>query len=210
MIVRSVNVGKPVVIAHDGKETSTAIHKQAAAGRVYLGTLNFVGDQQADLVHHGGPEKAVCVYSHDRYGHWEQELGKPLGVASFGENLTVEGLTEETAHIGDVYQVGEATVQVCQPRIPCFKLGLRLGVPDMPARVIAAGYTGFYLRVLKEGHVAAGDRLTLVSRPANAPTIALANRIFHHEKDDLDGARTLLAAEGLAAVWRKKLEKRLK
>lgn len=208
--VRALNVGAVKSYGYEGKSVDTAFFKRPVAGPVLLTSLGFAGDQQADQVHHGGPEKAALLYSFAHYAYWEQELGKDPGPAALGENLTVEGLTEETACIGDVYRIGQtAVVQVCQPRIPCFKTNIRQGIPDMLARVSDTGFTGFYVRVLTEGPVAAGDELTLLSRPAGAPTIAEANHIMHRDRDNMAAAERLLAAEGLAEVWRTILLRRL-
>lgn len=209
MIIRWLNVGTAQTADYRGNQVQSAIFKQPVSGPLYLSKMQFAGDQQADMVHHGGPDKAVCVYPYTHYPYWERELDRMLAPSAFGENLTVEGLTEETVCIGDRYQIGDATVQVAQPRIPCYKLSMKHGVPDLDRRVIDAGYTGFYLRVLTEGHVAPGDRWVLLSRPENAPTIAEVNRVLHHDKENLEAARAQVDAEGLAEVWRTFLHKRI-
>lgn len=205
----SLNVGKPQEVQYRKKEITTGIHKKPVSNPVFLSVLNFEGDGQADLEHHGGREKAVCVYLYEHYPYWEKELGKPLHFSSFGENLTLQGMTEDEFCIGDSFQMGEAVVQVSQPREPCFKLSLVHGRNDMPLLVRNTGYTGFYFRVLKEGLVSPSDHLQHISRPKLAITVTEANRLMHHDKDDWEGIRTLLKVDELSEDWRKSLLKRL-
>jgi MOSC domain-containing protein YiiM len=210
MIVRSVNVGTPAPMQAGERAFMTAIRKEPRLGPLWLSPLGFEGDQQADLRYHGGPDQAALVYAHEHYPYWRESLGFDLAPGAFGENLTVEGLTEESACIGDIYRIGGAAVQVTCPRIPCFKLAVRLGVPDMIERVSALARGGLYLRVLEEGAVAAGDTAKLQSRPPGAPTVAETFRIRVLEPANLAGARRLLAAEGLSETWRRAMRKRLK
>ncbi|MCU6709168.1 MOSC domain-containing protein [Paenibacillus sp. J5C_2022] len=208
-IIRSLNVGKPAALSFRGKEVMTGIVKQSVQDRVYLSQLNFEGDGQANLKHHGGVDKAVCVYAHEHYPYWERELNRALSMGAFGENLTTEGLLEDDVCIGDVFQLGEAKVQISQPRQPCFKLSVKYGLPELPLQVQNTGYTGYYFRVLQEGHVGSGDMLTLVQRDTAELTVAYANEIMHHDKSNAEGMRKLLAVDGLSASWRKTFEKRL-
>lgn len=207
--IRSLNVGKPLDLQFGKKEVTTGIHKKPVAEPVYLTIVNFEGDGQADLVNHGGRDKAVCAYPSEHYPHWELELGKPSEVGAFGENLTLHGITEDELCIGDSFQIGEAVIQVSQPRQPCFKLSLIHDRKDMPVLIQNTGYTGFYFRVLKEGVVSPSDELVHISRPALAITVKEANRLMHHAKDDLDGARKILQLEELSASWRKTFNKRI-
>lgn len=221
MIVRSLQVGAITTHEYEGRDVPTGFFKHQAEGPRLLGRLGFEGDQQADLKAHGGPDKAALIYPWEHYAYWSrllgqepgQELGQArgqsqeLGPAFMGENLTVEGLTEEAACIGDVYRLGEALVQVSQPRVPCFKVNIRSGRPDMLQLAMDSLYTGYYVRVLEEGRVAAGDRFTLVRRPAGAPTVAWANQIRHREKGNVSALQRLLAAEGLADAWREPVRK---
>ncbi len=209
MIIRSLNVGLPRSLEWKGKTVNSSIFKEPVLKPVSLDELNFAGNGQADLVNHGGPDKAVNAYFAAHYPYWEQELGRTLTPGAFGENLTLAGATEADVCIGDVWRAGGAVLQVSQPRIPCYKLAARHGVDDLPERVIATGYTGFYFRVLTPGVVAPGDMLELVQRPAAAISVAVANRIMHHDKQDWAGVRALLAAAGLAAAWREMLSTRL-
>ncbi|MBY0009371.1 MOSC domain-containing protein [Paenibacillus typhae] len=162
MEVISLNVGKPVTVDYRGKPLETGIYKLPAEGPVRLHALGFDGDGQADLVNHGGVNRAVCVYPIEHYTFWEEHLGKKLAYSAFGENITVSGLLETEVCIGDVYEIGTALLQVSQPRFPCFKLSQKHGANDMPAKVLSTGYSGFYFRVLREGAVGAGDTVVKV------------------------------------------------
>ncbi|HTY42908.1 MAG TPA: MOSC domain-containing protein [Thermoanaerobaculia bacterium] len=167
----SVNVGRPRVIELAGHHVTTGIFKEPVASRVRIGRTNVEGDSQADLLVHGGPDKAVYAYDLSAYAHWRAALARDLDDGTFGENLTVEGLPETEVRIDDVYRVGTARLQVTQPRSPCYKLSLRMGLPDFGVRFLESRRTGFYLRVLEEGEVGAGDAILLESRDRHAPTI---------------------------------------
>ncbi|NRR23375.1 MOSC domain-containing protein [Brevibacillus sp. MS2.2] len=205
----SLNVGKPKQVQYQNKEVSTGIYKTPATKSLYLSFLNFEGDGQADLVHHGGKEKAVCVYPYEHYPFWEAELQRKLAIGAFGENLTIRGLVETDVCIGDTFQLGEAIVQVSQPRQPCYKLSVRYGVPEMLVKVQETGYTGFYFRVLKEGLVSHMDGLTRLSSHPKEITVSYANRIMHQEKENIDGMKKLLEVEELSSNWRATFTKRL-
>ncbi|AJS60431.1 MOSC domain-containing protein [Paenibacillus sp. IHBB 10380] len=193
----SVNVGKPVTVEYKGKPLQTGIYKQQVEGNVFVGSEQMTGDGQADLVHHGGLDKAVCAYPYEHYSHWEKELDRKLDYSAFGENLTVMGLLETEVCIGDVYQVGEVVLQVSQPRYPCFKLSQKHGVTNLPARVIETGYSGFYLRVLQEGYLSVTSTLTkLESHPAQL-TIAEVLRLIVHGRDDVEQVERLKKAAEL-------------
>ena len=154
----SVQVGRPRTVQWHGKSVSTGIYKEPVAGRIMLHRFNLDGDEQADLTVHGGQDKAVYVYPSEHYPIWQAEFpNMPLPYGMFGENFTTEGLVEESVHIGDQFRIEEAVVEVTQPRMPCYKLGIRFGRPDMPKRFHASGRCGFYLAVLCEGEVGAGD-----------------------------------------------------
>lgn len=210
LTITSVNVSVPQTMLYKGKEVRTAIAKRPAAGAVALGATSLAGDEQADKVHHGGPDKAVCVYFARHYPHWASVLGRPLEAGAFGENLTVDGAAEEDVRIGDIFRLGDAALQVSQPRVPCFKLSARHERPTFEGEVKASGFTGFYFRVLRPGSVAAGDTLVLEAADPAGVTIAEANRVMHRDPDDLDALRRLLAVDALADSWRAPLRKRLK
>ncbi|QAY66007.1 MOSC domain-containing protein [Paenibacillus protaetiae] len=205
----SLQIGQPIAVKHGSKEVETAIFKQKSAAIHQLHVEGLDGDGQADRKHHGGPDKAVCAYFEKRFGYWERYLGHEVEAGLFGENFTLSEWTEDDVCIGDIWEGAAIALQVSQPRVPCFKLGIRNGNPLMPAEASNTGYTGFYFRVLKEGTVRAGDSLQLVHRPESAVTIAEANRIMHVDKNDRDGIRRLLGMEELAAAWREQLAARL-
>ncbi|RCX23444.1 MOSC domain-containing protein YiiM [Fontibacillus phaseoli] len=205
----SLNTGKPQMIPYQKKEVLSGIYKQPGQVALFLSWVNLEGDGQADLVHHGGRDKAVCVYPYEHYSFWEGELGSELEFGAFGENLTTRGLLENELCIGDIYQLGEAVVQVSQPRQPCYKLSARYGAPDMPLKVQETGFTGYYFRVLQEGRVSRSEGLTLISRHPKEITVSFANHIMHREKDSLDDIRRILEVEELSESWRITFLKRL-
>lgn len=207
--LESVQVGLPVTVGVAGaadpadREWSTGFYKQSVAGPVRLTLTGLAGDGQADRVNHGGPDKAVCVYPAGHYAYWRRALARPdLPAGAFGENFTVAGLTETDVCVGDVWGVGTATVEVSQPRQPCWKLARRWRVKDLALQVQQTGFTGWYFRVLAEGTVAAGDGPTLLARPAPAWTVAAANHVMHHSPSDAAAAAGLAAVPQLSARWK--------
>lgn len=202
----SLNVGKPITVDYLGKALSTGIYKQSVQGPLFLSSVQFEGDGQADLVYHGGPDKAVCVYPFEHYAYWEEVLGKRMESASFGENLTVKGLLENDVCIGDVYQVGEAVVQVSQPRYPCFKLSQKHGVKDMPAQVLTTGYSGFYLRVLEEGNVCADSEIVQLEFHPEQITVLEVLKLLMNGRQDKAALRRMIECEVLAESVRSKFQ----
>jgi MOSC domain-containing protein YiiM len=205
----SLNVGLPMNIKYEGQIVQSAITKQPISGSIYLTKINFKGDKQADLVNHGGVDKAVCAYSYNHYSYWEKELDLQLSVPSFGENLTIEDLIEEQIHIGDIFQLGEAVLQVTQPRQPCYKLATKLGQPDMVLKVRNTGYSGYYFKVLEEGNVSVSDRLTLVNEDPCKISISEVNNILYHDTRNMDRVKEILQVEALAGSLRERLQGRL-
>jgi len=205
----SLNVGKPRPLIQRNKSVPSAIFKSPVLGSLQLGGTGLEGDAQANLEDHGGPEKAVCVYPLEHYRYWAARLGRELGPGAFGENFSTEKTLEPDVWIGDVYRVGSATVQVSQPRQPCFKLAARHGVKELALWAQEAGFTGFYLRCLESGEVRAGDDIVLLERPTQSVNIAEANRVMHHDKHDAVGIERLLGIPELSVSWRRTLEKRL-
>ncbi|WP_433941649.1 MOSC domain-containing protein [Paenibacillus lautus] len=199
MGIVSLNVGKPVTVDYQGKDLSTGIYKQPVEGSLFLSSLNFEGDGQADLTNHGGLDKAVCAYPSEHYPYWERSLGKPMPYAAFGENLTLRGLLEDEVCIGDVYRVGEAVLQVSQPRYPCFKLSQKHGVKDMPARVLNTGYSGFYFRVLEEGSVSADSPVTRLDSHASGIAVLEVLRMMKDGRKDEQGLMRMLEIDELAS-----------
>jgi len=189
----SVNVGTPRDVEWFGRTVRTAIWKEPVAGRVAVRGVNLDGDDQADRRVHGGPDKAVYSYAIEDYAWWSEHLGRPTGPGTFGENLTTEGIDLTQAWIGERWTVGDAVLEVCQPREPCFKLGMRMGDAGFVDEFEAAGRPGAYLRIVEPGTVGADDAITVLDRPAVALTIgeiataartgdpALLRRIADHD-----------------------------
>jgi len=166
--VVSIQVGPPRAVEHDGGTVYTAIFKQRVEGPVHLGALGLAGDTQADTRHHGAPDQAAYAYPREHYAHWAARFPARIGEPGlFGENLTTEGLLETDVHHGDILRLGGARVQVTSPRVPCFKLGIRTGDPAIVAPFLASGRLGFYLRVLEESPVQAGDPIELEAADPN-------------------------------------------
>ncbi|MED2761029.1 MOSC domain-containing protein [Bacillus thuringiensis] len=205
----SLNIGLPKEVIYGGKVIHTGINKKQVKEPVYLSFVKFNGDGQADLVHHGGVDKAVCVYTGDHYPYWEKELNQDLVYGAFGENITVSGMREEDVCIGDTFELGEAIVQVTQPRQPCFKLAKKYNIPKLPLYFQETGYTGFYFRVLKEGWVSSVDTLKSLQSDPKGVSIAFANRIMHKEKQNIEGVKRILEVNALSSSWRKSFEKRI-
>jgi MOSC domain-containing protein YiiM len=202
-------VGTPKPLQHGNKRVLSAIFKEPVLGPVFLGENGLIGDEQADLKVHGGPDKAVCVYPGEHLPYWQARLGRNLSPAPFGENFTTFGLLEQNVHIGDIFKAGSARVQVSQPRQPCFKLAARYGEPKLALWVQETGYTGFYLRCLEPGWVTPGDAITLLDRDPRSVSVAEANRVMHQDQSDLAATERLLEIQSLSGRWRATLEKRL-
>jgi MOSC domain-containing protein YiiM len=196
-----------------GRTVTTGIFKQAVEGRVALRTLNLDGDRQADLMVHGGKDKAVYCYPIAHYDYWKKELpGRELPMGLFGENFTTDGLLEESVHLGDLFSVGSAEVVVAQPRLPCYKLGVRFQSDDMVRRFLASGRTGFYFAVTREGEVGAGDEIKVISRDDNAVPISEITRLYiakRYDEDDLTSLRRALRVAALPESWKGYFRERL-
>ncbi|WP_138751186.1 MOSC domain-containing protein [Paenibacillus sinopodophylli] len=205
----SLNVGEPVAIAHGSKQIQSGIFKSPSSSAHRLSITGIQGDGQGDLINHGGPDKAVCVYFEQRYDYWNEQFDQSFAFGAFGENFTLSEWTEDDLCIGDIIHAGDIIVQVSQPRQPCYKLGLRHSLPELPVRVQQQGFTGFYFRVLQEGTIAAGTPFIIASRHQARITIAEANRVMYKNKDDIEGIRKLLAVKELAASWQDQLGARL-
>ena len=206
----SINVGRPRLVMRDGEAVSTAIFKTPITGRVLLRTLNLDGDRQADLSVHGGPTKAVYVYPAEHYEFWKHELPEmelPFGM--FGENFTVTSFTESSVNIGDQFRVGSATVMVTEPRMPCYKLGIRFGRTDIIKRFLVSERTGFYLSVLEEGEVGVGDEFHLIRRNEPSVTVKDVTRLYSRDKANKDLLRRAIAVEALPQSWRTYFQERL-
>jgi MOSC domain-containing protein YiiM len=203
MKIVSVNVGLPREVIWQGKLVATAIFKQPIKAPIMLRTLNLDGDKQADLSVHGGVYKAVYAYPSEHYGYWRGELpGTDLPWGMFGENFTTEGLLEEAVNIGDRFRIGEAEVIVTQPRLPCYKLGIKFGRADMVKRFLASRRTGFYFAVTRSGMVSTGDAIEFVGRDQQVISVADITRIYAFEKDDLETLQRAMQVEALPESWK--------
>ena len=180
--VVSVNVGAIREVLFHGEMRTTGIWKEPRAGRVAARTLGLAGDQQADRINHGGTGKAVYAYAAEDRAWWQTELDEPLAPGVFGENLTVAGMAINDAVIGERWRVGNAVLQVTQPRFPCWKLGLRMNDSRFPKRFLAAGRAGAYLSVVEEGDLAAGDPIACISRPGHSLTVGLVAYLNHADR----------------------------
>ncbi|ATE55653.1 MOSC domain-containing protein [Actinosynnema pretiosum] len=207
--VLAVSTGAVRALPWRGREVRTGIRKSPVTGPVAVTALGLAGDEQADLEHHGGPDKAVLLYPSEHYALWAPELGG-LVAPAFGENLTTAGLVESEVLLGAVYRAGTAVLQVTQPRRPCYKLAVHHGVPDLAVTTQRTGRTGFYCRVLTPGHVQAGDPLVQLDRPDHGVTAAEAHRVLNVDRADRDACLRLLAhPEVLPAQWVDLLRDRL-
>jgi MOSC domain-containing protein YiiM len=206
----SVNVGLPREVVHRGKLVRTGIYKEPVAGRVPLRRRNFDGDRQADLRVHGGPDKAVYAYPSEYYELWSRERPElDLGPGTFGENLTTEDLLDGDVNIGDRFRVGSAELVVTQPRLPCFKLGIRMGRDEFVTEFLERGLLGFYLAVAQEGAVEAGDPIVELSRDPNGFRVTEIARLFARDRDDVEGLRRAAEVEVVPESWRAYFRTRL-
>ncbi|WP_397570319.1 MOSC domain-containing protein [Schlesneria sp. T3-172] len=215
-VLQSIQVGLPRKMGLEGatdpmdRPWTSGFQKSPVPGPVRVGSTNVEGDGQADLEHHGGPDKAVLAYSADHYAQWRQVLQKPnLPFGAFGENFTIAGLNETTVCVGDIWQLGDVRLQVSQPRQPCWKLARRWRIKTLALQVQESGRTGWYFRVLTEGMITPGLGFHLQDRPYPDWTIERSNRIMHFEKDDLRAAAELAALAPLATSWKSTLTKRV-
>ena len=215
MQLLSLNVGLPRDVRYLEETISTAIFKEPVEGRVSVGSLGLEGDGQADLTVHGGRDKALYAYSIENYEFWRRELGRDdLDPGQFGENLTVSGMTEDVVSIGERFRIGTALVEVTQPRSPCFKLALKMNSTTFNKQFLATCRVGFYLRVLEEGEMGAGDTINRVEQsqeqmPQEKMTVAEICDLLYHDRKNLVDARRAVSIKALAASWRKPFEQRL-
>jgi MOSC domain-containing protein YiiM len=202
MRVETVAVGEPRIVPWQGRDVLTSIFKVPVPGPVAARGINLEGDRQSDLQVHGGEFKAVYAYAAEHYDFWRAQLARELEPASFGENLTISGLDEQDLCIGDVVRVGGAALEVAQPRLPCFKLGLRFGDPFMVKAFARSGRFGVYFRIAGEGLVAQGDAVTIVHRDPAQLAVREIARVYLHDGDDRSTMRRLAAHERLDPAWR--------
>lgn len=212
MKIVSVNVGLPRPVMWRGRRIMSGIFKEPVEGRVRVRKLNLDGDGQADLSVHGGTHKAVYVYPSEQYPFWRRELDlADLPWGSFGENLTVEGCWEDEVHVGDRFRIGTAEVVVTQPRMPCFKLAMKFDRDDIVETFLEAGRPGFYLAVLQEGEVGAGDAMERIHEDENGVTVVDMVRLYldRHGEADRDLLQRAARVEALPESWREHFRKRL-
>jgi len=210
MQICSVNIGRTRMISHDGKRMSTGIFKCPVAGPCRVEAQGLMGDEVGDLIVHGGLNKAVYAYAVEHYAHWASVLEREdLVPGQFGENLTVEGMLEADVCIGDRYRMGTAILEVTQPRVPCVKLGIRMGLPGFPAQFMASGRLGFYLRVLEPGSVSTGDPIECLERPEEGISIQALFDISRGEGADSDLPKRALLLPNLGKSWRRRLRRQL-
>ena len=206
----SVNVGLPRVVMSNGDPVSTGIFKEPVAGRVMLRTLNLDGDRQADLSVHGGPTKAVYAYPSEHYDYWKHELPEmklPWGM--FGENFTSAGLFESELSIGDKFRVGSAIVMVTEPRMPCYKLGIKFRRSDIVKRFLASERTGFYFAVLQEGEIGVGDSIELIEASKHNVKVSDITLLYTREKHNVGLLRRAMEVEALAESWKSYFQHRI-
>jgi len=209
----SVNIGLPRKVPWHGRGVTTGIFKQPIDGRVTLRKLNLDGDRQADLRVHGGAAKAVYCYPLMHYEYWKRELqGRDLPMGVFGENFTLDGLLEESVHLGDQFSVGSAEVMVTQPRFPCYKLGIRFEADEMVKRFLVSGRTGFYLSVTREGEVGAGDEIRVISHDPDGVPVSQITRLYAEKKyndADIAWVQRALRVAALPERWNEYFRQRL-
>jgi len=207
----SLQIGMPKTYGEPGeKPWTTGIYKEPVGEPVWLGVTHLDGDSPANQKAHGGPDKAVNAYPSEHYPYWQAEFNlSGVDYGRFGENFTTQGLVEDEVCIGDTFRVGEAVVQVSQPRQPCGTLARRWGITDFVERVNRAGMTGWYFRVLQEGLVQAGDILEFIERPYPDWSVSRANQVSALPKFDLGVTRSLIACPGLSAAWQEGLSRRI-
>jgi MOSC domain-containing protein YiiM len=210
MKIISLNVSLPRLVEYNGEPVATGIFKEPVQEPLMLRTLNLDGDRQADLSVHGGVSKAVYGYPSEYYSFWKRELPEmKLPYGMFGENFTTVGMSEDNVNVGDRFSVGEAELMATEPRLPCYKLGIKFGRADIIKRFLQSRRTGFYFAVLKEGIVKAGDEIALVGRDPNNITIADITRLYAFEKDDFETMGRAVKLEALSGSWREYFQRKL-
>lgn len=208
MQIVSVNVGVPEALTYFAKEVLTGGRKLPVP-QADLTRTGLAGDGQADLKNHGGPDKAVCVYAFDHYPYWQAWLGGPLEPGAFSENLTIAGVRETEVGLGDVWQIGQARLQVSQPRQPCSKLAGKRGRRDLPEHIHATGFSGFYLRVLEPGLIRTGDPVTVLEHHPAGVTVQFVNELLHKQRTERADIERALAVDALSEAIHRSLLKRL-
>jgi MOSC domain-containing protein YiiM len=212
MRVLSVNVGLPRKVVFNGQIVTTSIFKDPIKGSIMLRNLNLDGDRQADLTVHGGIDKAVYSYPEEHYDYWQKQFpNMDLRWGMFGENFTTEGLMEDAVNIGNRFQIGSAKIVATQPRMPCYKLGVRFGRMDIIRRFMTSGHSGIYFKVLQEGQVEAGDKIKIIRKDENNVTVKDIVRLYVGDNDeDIETMRRATKIEALPEGWRYEFEQKIK
>lgn len=208
--ITSINVGTPREVTYaKGHKIKTSLKRDPVKEKVFLDLMGFEGDQVADPVNHGGRDKAVCGYPASHYSTWEEELSRDMPPASFGENLTIEGLTEDQIHIGDIFRIGDAEVQCTQPRQPCHKLTKIFGYPKLTSRIQTLGYCGYYFRVLKQGWLQTGMTIERIHLDKEKISVKAAHYLMYRDKTKYEAIEELMAHPALSESWKETFGKRL-
>ena len=201
--ILSVNISYPKEVDFEGQKVTTGIFKEPIDGRVKLRALNLDGDKQADLTVHGGPDKAVYAYPVEHYEFWRKiypNIEMPNGM--FGENFTTEDLIESEVNVGDIFEIGSAKVIATQPRMPCYKLGVKFGRMDVLKKFLASGRSGIYFKVLEEGEVGAGDPIIQIRKDTNRVGISDIVRLYATDREDIRTMRRAVKVEALPEGWK--------
>lgn len=204
-----LNVGMPEVRSWNGKQEQSAIAKKSVS-EAHLSKEALFGDGVAATEFHGGPDRALCFYPVEHYAQWSSEFGSELSAPSFGENISARGMKEDDVYIGDIYRLGNATVQISQGRIPCSKISKNNNIDQLLKRVVETCYTGYFFRVLEEGMIYSDSKITLLERKQNSFSILRANELFFHQKNDYQAIEKLLEVDELAEVWKQNLHRLLR
>jgi MOSC domain-containing protein YiiM len=204
--VECLSIGKPKHIQVASEQIYSGIRKETI-NEVYLSSDGFVGDDVANIKYHGGPERAVCFYAIEHYKKWELEFNKVLPIPAFGENLTISNMVEDDVCIGNIYEIGEAIVQITQGRVPCATISKSNHVDTFLSRVVETGFTGYFAKVLKEGKIVQGANITLIEKDPNGISIQYANQVFFRDRKNKEAVSKLLQVKALAKVWRDILSK---
>ena len=203
MKLLSVNVSQPKIVAYHGRQVATGIYKEPIAGRVRVGRLTIDGDRQVDFRVHGGADKAVYAYPHEHYATWQEELGRDdFAFGQFGENLTTQGLLEDAVHIGDRFRIGDALFEVSQPRVPCYKLAMKMEDNTIPKRLIESQRCGFYFRVIEEGEIGAGDAICRVTEDPMGVSVQYIYNLYFNDKDNKSEIARMLDHPHLSGEWK--------
>jgi len=208
--IASINIGTPREVTYaDDRKLKTSFQRHPVKGKIFLDLMGFEGDQIADPVNHGGRDKAVCAYPANHYSFWEQELFREMTPPAFGENLTIEELTEDQIHIGDIFRIDEAEVQCTQPRQPCHKLTKILGFPKLAYRIQALGYCGYYFRVLKQGWLQTGMTIERIHSDEEKISVLDTHYLMYRDKTKYEAIEKLIAHPALSESWKHSFSKRL-